>query len=203
MNRKIRILGTILGGMLIVASLAVPIAMAQKLLKSQKNFRVVTDGTFYRSGQMTLPGIKQMVHDHGFKTVVTLRDSYVAGEPSPDLEEETWCRAQEIQYLRLTPMAWEPIHPGEEPPVAANLRKYLGVLNKPESYPILVHCFAGIHRTGAYTALYRMEKEGWPVDRAINEMRLLGYDRIDEEKDILGFLKAYKPGSLSQKAPMP
>lgn len=99
-----------------------------------------------------------MVHDHGFKTVVTLRDSYVAGEPSPDLEEETWCRAQEIQYLRLTPMAWEPIHQGDEPPVAANIRKYLGVLNKPESYPILVHCFAGIHRTGAYTALYRMEK---------------------------------------------
>ena len=96
-------------------------------------------------------------------------------------------------------MEWEPIKTGQEPPVTANIRKYLAVLNKPESYPVLVHCFAGIHRTGAYTAIYRMEKEGWPLDRAMEEMRLLGYDRIEEEKDILGFLKAYKPGALSPK----
>ncbi len=203
MTKKIKSIGTLLGVILMVAGLAVPIALAQKQLKSQKNFRVVTDGVFYRSGQMTLPGIQRMVHDHGFRTVVTLRDSYVQGEPSPDLAEETWCRAQEIQYLRLTPMPWESIHPGAEVPVHANIRKYLGVLNKPESYPILVHCFAGIHRTGAYTALYRMEKEGWPVDRAIEEMRLLGYHRIEEEKDILGFLKDYQPGLLSPKAPLP
>jgi hypothetical protein len=44
-----------------------------------------------------------------------------------------------------------------------------------------------------------MEKEGWPLERAMEEMRLLGYDRIEEEKDILGFLKAYKPGALSPK----
>ncbi len=196
-------MGTLFGGMLLVASLAMPIAMAQKQLKSQKNFRVVTDGVFYRSGQMTLPGIQRMVHEHGFRTVVTLRDSYVPGEPSPDLAEETWCRTQEIQYLRLSPMAWEPVQPGGEAPVTANIKKYLGVLNKPESYPILVHCFAGIHRTGAYTAIYRMEKEGWPLDRALDEMRILGYDRIEEEKDILGFLRDFKPGLLSPKASIP
>lgn len=140
-----------------------------------------------------------MVHENGIRTVVTLRDSYTPGEPSPDQAEENWCKAQEIQYLRLTPMEWEPLKPGEEPPVTANIRKYLAVLDKPESYPILVHCFAGIHRTGAYTAIYRMEKEGWPLERAMEEMRLLGYDRIQEEKDILGFLKSYKPGALSPK----
>jgi protein tyrosine/serine phosphatase len=199
MNKYLRIFGISQGIVVMALVLAVPIALAQKQLKSQKNFRVVTEGTFFRSGQMTLPGLHRMVHENGIRTVVTLRDSYNPGEPSPDQAEENWCKTQEIQYLRLTPMEWEPIKTGQEPPVTANIRKYLAVLNKPESYPVLVHCFAGIHRTGAYTAIYRMEKEGWPLDRAMEEMRLLGYDRIEEEKDILGFLKAYKPGALSPK----
>ena len=35
------------------------------------------------------------------------------------------------------------------------------VMADPGNYPVLVHCFAGIHRTGAYCAVYRMEFERW------------------------------------------
>lgn len=184
-----------IGGL--VGALAAPILFAQKQVQAQKNLRVVRDGVFYRSGQMKLTGMHKLVTQAGIRTVITLRDSENPGDPPPDAEEEAWCRKQEINYVRLTPKSWE-IKNGEAP-VTSNIRVYLKTLDQPENYPILVHCFAGIHRTGAYTAIYRIEKEGWTVERALAEMRALGYDRIDEEKDILGFFESYQPGKLSSK----
>lgn len=181
----------------LIVAFAVPLLVAQWQLKSQKHFRVVRDGVFYRSGQMDVTGLKNVVLQHGIRTVITLRDSETPGAPPPDAAEEAWCRKEEIQYVRLTPKAWEA--PNAEPPVVSNIQIYLDVLDRPESYPILVHCNAGIHRTGAYTALYRIEKEGWPLERAMNEMRALGYDRLDEELDIKTFFDQYFPGKWRPK----
>ncbi len=191
-------LGTLLlygiGIILIAGSMAAPILFAQKQIQAQKNFRVVRDGVFFRSGQMKLPALGKLASQHGIRTVISLRDAEHPGDPPPDADEEAWCRQQEIRYLRLSPKSWEAKN--GEAPVLDNIRQYLELLDRPDSYPILIHCFAGIHRTGAYTAIYRMEKEGWSVARATDEMRALGYDRLDEEKDILGFFENYQPGKL-------
>ena len=40
-----------------------------------------------------------------------------------------------------------------------------------QNSPLLIHCFAGIHRTGPYCAVYRMEYEGWSPAEAIEEIR--------------------------------
>ena len=131
MNKYLRIFGISQGIVVMALVLAVPIALAQKQLKSQKNFRVVTEGTFFRSGQMTLPGLHRMVHENGIRTVVTLRDSYNPGEPSPDQAEENWCKTQEIQYLRLTPMEWEPA-----PQMSMRWLQHPGFSVSPVSFPI-------------------------------------------------------------------
>ena len=60
-------------------------------------------------------------------------------------------------------------------------------------YPVLVHCFAGIHRTGAMVALYRMEYERWPTAEALDELRANGYRNLDDEWDVLGYLEQYRP----------
>ena len=62
-------------------------------------------------------------------------------------------------------------------------------MSDPANYPVLVHCFAGIHRTGAYCAIYRMEFDHWTNDRAIDELKAHGYYNLPEEKDILGYLR--------------
>lgn len=187
----------VVGIALVAGSIAAPILFAQKQIQAQKNFRVVRDGVFFRSGQMKLTALSKLAAQHGIRTVVSLRDAEKPGDPPPDADEEAWCRQQEITYLRLSPKSWEPKN--GEAPVVSNIREYLSLLDQPDRYPMLIHCFAGIHRTGAYTAIYRIEKEGWPVERAMDEMRALGYDRLDEEKDILGFFENYQPGKLSGK----
>ena len=38
-----------------------------------RNFHVVSEGKLYRSGQMSLNGLKRIIHDYRIKTVVTLK----------------------------------------------------------------------------------------------------------------------------------
>ena len=63
----------------------------------------------------------------------------------------------------------------------------------PTNYPVLVHCFAGVHRTGAYCAVYRMEYEHWSNAEAVDEIKAHGYEQIEEQNDILGYLQTYVP----------
>jgi len=149
---------------------------------------------------MTLDGLARSIHDHGIRSVVTFRASNRPEKPDSDAGEEAWCKQEGIRYLRLPPLHWQ----GEgdaSPPVESNLRKYLEFLSDETNYPILIHCFAGIHRTGAYCALYRMEVEGWDRDRAMEEMRACGYITLDENEDILTYLNNYHPGRLKSDLP--
>jgi protein tyrosine/serine phosphatase len=156
-----------------------------------RHFRVVNESVLYRSGQMSLGGLKKVIHDYGFKTVVTLRDAYDIGEPPPSPEEEEYCKDQDINYFRITPRSWWP-H-GDIIPADQGVRQFLTVMDDPSNYPVLIHCFAGIHRTGAYCAVYRMEYEHWSNAEAIAEMKACGYDDLDKDMDVLNYVEHYYP----------
>lgn len=177
-----------------------PIALAFKSQQEKRHFRTVREGIFYRSGQMTGPGLARIVHDFGIRTVISLRDASREGDTPPDFAEEAWCRESGLNYHRFRPLPWEGID-GSPAPVEKNVSRYLDVLKNPDNYPVLLHCFAGIHRTGTYTAIYRMEVEGWALDRAMNEMRNCGYSGIEQDKDLHGFLTSYRPGERLKGLP--
>src|SRR5262249_15143284 len=177
----------------IAVLVAGPIAFAHHRQNQTRNFRVVREGVLYRSGQTTVTGLERLVDDYGFRTVVSLRDANVPGATPPDLKEEEFCRKRDILYVRIPPRAWES-RTGGEPPVEEGVRRFLEVMADRSNYPVLVHCFAGVHRTGAYCAIYRMEFEGWSNTEALTEMKACGYENRDEEEDIHGYLENYRPG---------
>ena len=186
--------GILLTGLLIWA----PVAYALHVEHEFRNFHVVREGVLYRSGQLTLDGLKRIVNDYGIRTVVTLRDAHVPGEPPPDLDDEEYCRAEEINYCRIPPAHWWSSVP--PPPAEVGVRRFLVVMADPHNYPVLIHCCAGIHRTGAYCAIYRMEFDHWSNAEAIEELKSMGSDTLDKEWDILGYLENYWP---SWKGPQP
>jgi protein tyrosine/serine phosphatase len=179
-----------------------PVEYALRAEAELRNFRSFRDGVLYRSGQMKLAGLRRVVFDYGIRTVISLRDAAVPGEPPPDLAEERYCRAEEINYYRLPPRTWWA--PAGPAPVEENVRKFNEIMADPSNYPVLVHCFAGIHRTGAYCAIYRMEHDHWSNAEAIAELKQSGYVNLDQEWDVLGYLEEYRPtwmGPPEQPAP--
>lgn len=157
-----------------------------------RNFHEVQAGVLYRSGQMSLGGFQRVLHDHGIKTVVTLRDAARPGEPPPDLVEEELCKKLEINHFRIPSRAWEPAADGSVP-AEHGLKAFQEVMKDRNNYPVLIHCFAGIHRTGAYCAVYRMEFDRWSNTQAIQELMSHGYYNISDEVDLLGYLETYVP----------
>jgi tyrosine-protein phosphatase SIW14 len=176
-----------------------PVAFAFHVEHEMRNFRVVRADVLYRSGQLTLDGLKRIVNDYGIRTVITLRDAAVPGERPPDFAEEKYCRKEEMTYVRIPPAHWwSPVPP---PPAEEGVKRFRAVLADPRNYPVLLHCCAGIHRTGAYCAIYRMEFEHWTNAAAIAELEANGYDTLYDDWDILGYLEEYRPTWMGPPEP--
>jgi tyrosine-protein phosphatase SIW14 len=184
----------VFGPLAVLACVAAPVTLAVMEQRQIKNFHVVRPGVLYRSAQLTPTGLRRVVHDQRIRTVVNLRE----GTARFDLAEEEFCRREEIRFIRLPPKGWDDSFGPAG--VDDNVRVFLDVMRDPANYPVLVHCFAGIHRTGAYCAVYRMEFEGWDNASAIAEVKAMGYDNFDNELDIKGWLEGYKVGRFRAKA---
>jgi protein tyrosine/serine phosphatase len=151
-----------------------------------RNFRVVEEGVLYRSGQNNLAGLKRLIHDYGIKTVVSLRD----GDKTNDMEEEKYLTSEtDLGFVRIPPRAWWASDGSV--PAEIGLAQFRAVMDNPANYPVLVHCFAGIHRTGAFCAIRRMDHDGFTNEEAIQEMKNLGY--TIEHMDVLPYLRNYRP----------
>jgi tyrosine-protein phosphatase SIW14 len=189
----------VFGGLVVALLVGGPVAYAWYWEGQVRHFRVVRDGVLYRSGQPSLFALKRLINDYGIKTVVSFRDGTHPGEPPPDSREQDWCADQDINYYRLAPGCWYP--PDGTAEAARAVREFCKIMDDPANYPVLIHCWGGIHRTGAFTAIYRMEYEHWTNQQAIAETRACGYTTLDEDLDLLMFLESYRPRWQPQPEP--
>jgi tyrosine-protein phosphatase SIW14 len=144
-----------------------------------KRFREVAPGRLYRSGQMTADGFTEKIKQYHIRTVINLQDEY----PDPDIQltalslhsvpETELCRRLGVRYVYLPPDLIPRREVPEHRPAAID--RLLAILDQPESYPVLLHCRAGLHRTGVMVAVYRMEHDGWGPREAIAELKENGF----------------------------
>lgn len=166
-----------------------------------KRLRVVTPGAFYRSGQMTVDGFDDAISKYQLRTIVNLQDEY----PDPDIRRTFWdarcekesdlCRRRGVRYLFMPPDLLPRRQVATRRPAAID--RFLQVLDDPASYPILIHCKAGLHRTGVMNAVYRMEFDGWSPREAINELKANGFGdaACTAANDyIIQYVLTYRPG---------
>lgn len=187
---------TVLRCLMIAGLIGGPIAYAVHQQSQVRNFRVVRDGVLYRSGQMSLEGLKRIAYEYRIRTVICLRDKTTPA----DLAEEHFCNKEEISFYRLPPRHWEAEYWGDPAPVEENMKVFREVMANEKNYPVLIHCFAGIHRTGAYCAVYRMEHDHWSNQQALAELEASGY--TDMESDVRGYLENYKPTWMQADEPV-
>jgi protein tyrosine/serine phosphatase len=120
-----------------------------------KNFGRVNNH-IYRGGQPEGDEYERLAAV-GIKTVIDLRED----------AERYARRATERAGMRYINLRLN----SKRPPTTEESNLFLGLVNDPGNWPVFVHCAGGRHRTGVLIAVYRMEIDGWNVERAYREMK--------------------------------
>ena len=119
-------------------------------------------------------------------------------EPNPKIEgdrtEEEVCRELGVRYLHIAPDLLERNRIPKERPQA--IAEFLKIMDDPAHYPVLIHCRAGLHRTGVLVAIYRMEYQGWTWHEALHELVENGFGRSNSSARndyIMQYIMTYQP----------
>lgn len=196
----------VLGAVVVLLVLGPPVALYRFDYIQAKRFREVTPGRFYRSGQMTATGFKDAVARYRIKTVVNLQ--HEAPDPLlPDhwlgrgkIRESELCRDLGVRYVLITPDVLPPGNRLDKLPPAVD--EFLSVMDDEANYPVLIHCKAGLHRTGRLAAIYRMEYQGWSHGEALRELRANGYGFVaasEADEFVIQFVQNYTPRAYRPK----
>lgn len=198
--RKADLIRWILGGTLLGLMIYVPYLYYRYSLEHTKRFRPITEGRVYRSGCLTADGFRDAIKKHGIKTVISFWDE----DPNPSLranrfslntiKESDLCESMGVNYKFIYVELLPECRAGKERLKAVD--EFLEVMDDEASYPVLIHCKAGLHRTGVMAAIYRMEYDGWSRSDAIRELRSHGFGHFianTSNEYILQYVMAYQP----------
>ena len=129
--------------------------------KVNHKFTTVTEGRVYRSAAMPPEVLQEMIQDHDIKTVIDLRTIY----HQDDIDTE---------HRMVTSVGRRHIHlPSKQVPEDDTVRDFLNILDNPDVYPVLIHCYHGEGRAVLFSAIYRIEYEGWDNERARRATRFI------------------------------
>jgi len=121
-----------------------------------KNFGTVVPGKMYRSGQPSEAQLGKWIQEYGFKSILSMR--FGVPDYEKELAESHGIKLSHVPFSApkgLGEEQWEVIRP---------------ILTDESNLPILVHCHGGGDRSGIVTVLYRVEVQGWPLEKALREM---------------------------------
>jgi len=58
------------------------------------------------------------------------------------------------------------------------IEQAVAAIADPDNQPVYLHCALGEDRTGTVIAVYRISREGWPPEAAMEEMQAFGFNDI-------------------------
>jgi protein tyrosine/serine phosphatase len=140
----------------------------------------VEPGRLYRSAELAPGRLLEICRRYRVTTVIDFREN------AAELRAEADVLAREgIQHVSLAT---------GQVPSAETVAQFLRVMDARRNEPVLIHCTHGVGRTGVFSAVYRMEYQGWPRWRAIAEAMLVaGFDSFGPDSPKRNFLSGYTP----------
>ena len=121
-----------------------------------KNFGTVVPGKMYRSGQPSEAQLERWIKEYGFKSILSLR--FGLPDYQKELAEQNGIKIYHVSFSAKSGLKegqWETIR---------------AILTDESNLPVLVHCHGGGDRSGIVTVMYRVEVQGWPLEKALREM---------------------------------
>ncbi len=125
-----------------------------------KRFAVVDPGRLYRSGKVSPAQLERLKLKYGIGRVICLLN-----EAAPVTQ------AERLAASRLG-LDWHNISlPGDGASTAEDRARLVALLTDETAPPTLVHCAAGVNRTGLAVGLYRLHRQRWPLEQVLAELR--------------------------------
>jgi protein tyrosine/serine phosphatase len=186
--------------------IVIPIVHYRAVYDHGRRLREVDPGVLYRSGCLTAEGFRDAVQRLHIRTIVNLQDEF----PDPDvrlsylntstMSEVELCKEMGVRYVYIAPDLISRRKVGKERPRA--IEEFLALMDDPANYPVLIHCKAGLHRTGCMVAVYRMEYQGWSPQEALRELKANGFGEwvSDASNDyIVQYVTTYRAGQRNSR----
>jgi len=150
-----------------VLSLAIA-AQENQTYRELPNFHQVNEN-LYRGAQPQRGALKKL-SELGIKTVINLR-----GASEDTRDEQAEAEASGMRYFNI-PM------PALGRPTDEQVERALAVIDARENWPVFVHCQRGADRTGVIIAVYRILRNQWTAEQAIDEAKRFGMAGIQFRK---------------------
>ena len=127
------------------------------------HYAVVDTGKVYRSGTLSVIGLKWAKNRSGFKTIINVRSEKENAQPWHQKEAD-FAKENNVNLVDIPMQA-------DTPPGPEEIRKFLKIVNNPENLPVIIHCHQGVTRTAMMVAVYEIA-----VQKKANK---LVYDTIE------------------------
>jgi protein tyrosine/serine phosphatase len=155
------------------------------------NFMAITEGKVYKSGVIPPDEIESYVKKYHIKSIIDLRFPGTGDDVNnPEIPAELTAEKQAIEKI-----------PGvnyfndgsDQVPNQKNLDIFFKIMDNPNNYPVLIHCYHGIVRAQMYSAIYRIEYEGFSNEEARHKAAFpFIFSSFDDGKPKGEYLKSYK-----------
>ena len=162
------------------------------------NFETITEGKVYKSGVIPPEELPEYIKKHNIKSVVDLRFPGTADEiNNPEIPEELTAEKEVIAKMKGINYF---NNGSDQVPNQHNLDVFFKIMDNPDNYPVLIHCYHGVGRAEMYSALYKIEYEGMDPNKARQDTRFLTkWSSFDIGKPKGDYLFNYKPRKDSLK----
>ncbi len=138
-------------------------------------FEAIVPGKVYKSALIDPDDLEKFLLEHHIRTVIDLLDPGVQDRLNP--AKQAHIDAEDAAIRKINETHGTQIRhvniPSGQVPTKKTLTKFFQVLDDNASYPVLIHCYHGTGRAAIYSALYRIEYEGWDNDAARMKTRAL------------------------------
>ena len=155
------------------------------------NFETITEGKVYKSGVIPPNEIESYVKKYHIKSIVDLRFPGTADlVNNPEVPKELTAEQQAVAKIKGVNYF---NNGSDQVPKQENLDRFFKIMDNKSNYPVLIHCYHGVGRAEMYSALYRIEYEGWSNEEARKGVRaIIKWSSFDEGTPKGEYLKAYK-----------
>jgi uncharacterized protein (TIGR01244 family) len=164
----------------LVATAAIVLAGQQKMERPGITNFTKVDAVVACGGATETAALEGLKND-GFKAVINLRQ---ASEPGANLEEnQARAKALGLTYIHIPFNAQKPDDKVVD--------EFLAAVSNKANHPVYIHC-GGAVRVGAVWLVKRVVQDGWPVEKAMEEARLIGLRNAALEQFALKYIETHK-----------